>query len=272
MKHGVNRKALRKVSIWLLVMTMLVTGFNGKFVYATQKSKEKVSKGKIQYVNIVNKNTIKLGWKKIAKTNKYQIQYSTNKNMKKSIIKTVKKRRSCKIYKLKNNKNYYFRIRGIKGKTKGKWSNIKKVTLNSDSIDAINLINSKYNLKLSLNAKVVNYKTCEEKYEFNGKSYKGCRIFAKIQLSETDFAKTDKLIQNSKNSSYSIYDAAVEEIDWWNLKKKNIIKSQDFFNTVKVFENKEDNQGIVIRGHMEVYVVKSVKQNYRLVYLCYEGG
>ena len=155
---------------------------------------------------------------------------------------------------------------------KGKWSNIKKVTLNSSSIDVINLINSKYNLKLSLNAKVINYKTCEEKYEFNGKSYKGCRIFAKIQLSENDFAKTDKLIQNSKNSSYSIYDAAVEEIDWWNLKKKDIIKSQDFFNTVKVFENKEDNQGIVIRGHMEVYVVKSVKQNYRLVYLCYEGG
>lgn len=90
MKHGVNKKALRKISIWLLVMTMLVTGFNGKSVYATQKTKDKVSKGKIQYVNIVNKNTIKLGWKKIAKTNKYQIQYSTNKNMKKSIIKTVK--------------------------------------------------------------------------------------------------------------------------------------------------------------------------------------
>ena len=116
MKHGVNKKALRKISIWLLVMTMLVTGFNGKSVYATQKTKDKVSKGKIQYVNIVNKNTIKLGWKKIAKTNKYQIQYSTNKNMKKSIIKTVKKRRSCKVYKLKNNRNYYFRIRGIKGK------------------------------------------------------------------------------------------------------------------------------------------------------------
>ena len=56
------------------------------------------------------------------------------------------------------------------------------------------------------------------------------------------------------------------------MKKKNIIKSQDFFNTVKVFENEGDNQGIVIRGHMEVYVMKSVKQNYRLVYLCYEGG
>ena len=109
MKHGVNKKALRKISIWLLVMTMLVTGFNGKSVYATQKTKDKVSKGKIQYVNIVNKNTIKLGWKKIAKTNKYQIQYSTNKNMKKSIIKTVKKRRSCKVYKLKNNRNYYFK-------------------------------------------------------------------------------------------------------------------------------------------------------------------
>ena len=73
MKHRVNRKALRKVSIWLLVITMLVTGFNGKSVYATKKIKDKVSKGKIQYVNIVNKNTIKLGWKKIAKTNKYQI-------------------------------------------------------------------------------------------------------------------------------------------------------------------------------------------------------
>lgn len=64
MKHGVNKKALRKISIWLLIMTMLVTGFNVKSVYATQKTKDKVSKGKIQYVNIVNKNTIKLGMEK----------------------------------------------------------------------------------------------------------------------------------------------------------------------------------------------------------------
>ena len=48
--------------------------------------------------------------------------------------------------------------------------------------------------------------------------------------------------------------------------------NQDFFNTIKVFENKEDNQGIVIRGHMEIYVARSIKQKYRLVYVCYEGG
>lgn len=73
-----------------------------------------------------------------------------------SKLKIVKKRNSIKIYNL-NKGIYYFRVRGIKGKIKGKWSKIRKVTLDSDNIDVINQINSKYNLKLSLNAKLINY-------------------------------------------------------------------------------------------------------------------
>lgn len=236
------------------------------------EKENKISKGKIQYVKILNENAIKLGWKKINKVKKYQIQYSPNKNMKNPITKVVRKRTSCKIFQLKNKKNYYFRIRGVRGKMKGKWSKIKKVTLDSANIDIVKLINSKYNLKLSLNAKVLKQKVCEERYEVSGKTYKGCKIFAKIQVSNSDFEVTDKLIQKSKNISYSVYDMAVEDVSWWDLNKKNIIKGQDFFNTIKVFENQQDNQGIVIRGHMEVYVAKSIKQNYRLVYVCYEGG
>lgn len=259
---------MKKKNIIMLSIIILFSNV----VLCHAKVENKVPKVKIHYVKILDENSIKIGWKKINKIKKYKIQYSSNKNMRNSISKVIKKRKNCKVYQLKNKKNYYFRIRGVKGKMKGKWSKIKKVTLDSASIDIVKLINSKYNLKLSLNAKVINHKVCEERYEVSGKNYKGCKIFTKMQLSNSDFEVTDKLIQKSKNISYSIYDTAVEDVDWWDLNKKNIIKGQDFFNTIKVFENKEDNQGIVIRGHMEIYVARSIKQKYRLVYVCYEGG
>lgn len=192
--------------------------------------------------------------------------------MKNPVTKVVKNRKSCRVYQLNDKRNYYFRIRGVKGKMKGKWSKVKKVTLDSANIDIIKLINEKYDLKLSLNAKVIKYKICEEKYQFNGKDYKGCQIFAKIQINKSDFEVTDKLIKKSKNVSYSLYDTAIEDISWWDLNKKDILKGHDFFNTIRTFENAQDNQGIVIRGHLEVYVVKNVKKGHKLVYVCYEGA
>lgn len=294
MRKGVNMKftkEIRRIAALFLIMVIVITGsatssmaininFKGKNSQKVEKKQEaqikslksvsRLHKGDIQYIKILSKNSIKLKWKKMNQVKKYQIQYSKSKKMTNSKLKTVKKRNSIKIYNL-NKGIYYFRVRGIKGKIKGKWSKIRKVTLDSDNIDVINQINSKYNLKLSLNAKLINYEIDKLEYQFDGKKYESCTMFAKIQISDSDFKETDKIIKKSQNLSFSIFDEA-KKISWWKLKKRDIIKGQDFFNTLKVYTNEEDSQGIVVRGHMEVYIAEVAKKGYKLLYICYEGA
>ena len=259
----------KKTIIYFICISLILFS---NIVVCQNKTGAKISKGNVKYIKILNKRTIKLEWKKINKVKKYQVQYSRSKKMKNSIIKTVKKRNNCKISNLEKGKKYFFRIRGIRGRMKGRWSKINAIKLDSNNIDIIKLINSKYNLKLPLNAKILNYTNIEDNYEFDRRKFKVCRIFAKIKLSDSEFKYTDSIIKKSKNMSYSIYEVAEKEIKWWNIKKKNIIKGQDFFNTIRVYENKQDNEGVAVRGHMEVYVTKGVKKGHKMIYICYEGG
>lgn len=79
------------------------------------------------------KKSFTLKWKKV-KCNGYQIQYATNKQMKKAVTKTIKKAGTTKLQagKLMGKKKYYVRIRAFqneKGKKKySEWSDIKTVT------------------------------------------------------------------------------------------------------------------------------------------------
>lgn len=79
------------------------------------------------------KKSFTLKWKKV-KCNGYQIQYATNKQMKKPVTKTIKKAGTTKLQvkKLKGKKKYYVRIRSYrneKGKKKySEWSAVKPVT------------------------------------------------------------------------------------------------------------------------------------------------
>lgn len=79
------------------------------------------------------KKSFTLKWEKV-KCNGYQIQYATNKQMKKAVTKTIKKAGTTKLQvkKLKGKKKYYVRIRSYrneKGKKKySEWSAVKPVT------------------------------------------------------------------------------------------------------------------------------------------------
>lgn len=70
--------------------------------------------------------TVKLKWKKVKKATGYQVYYSTskNKNYKKAKSITKGKTVTAKITKLKSNKKYYFKVRAVKGKNKGKFSSV----------------------------------------------------------------------------------------------------------------------------------------------------
>ena len=77
-----------------------------------------------------SKKSIKLTWEKVKGVKGYQIQYSTSSKFKKAKKITIKNANitSKKIRKLKAKKKYYVRIRAIRNKQNGKWSNVKKIT------------------------------------------------------------------------------------------------------------------------------------------------
>ena len=77
-----------------------------------------------------SKKSIKITWEKVKGVKGYQIQYSTSSKFKKAKKITIKNAKitSKKIRKLKAKKKYYVRIRAIRNKQNGKWSNVKKIT------------------------------------------------------------------------------------------------------------------------------------------------
>ena len=72
-----------------------------------------------------SKKSAKISWKKV-KCDKYQIRYSTQKNMKKAMYITYKNSKtSATIKGLKKNKKYYVQIRTKAGKKYSAWSKAK---------------------------------------------------------------------------------------------------------------------------------------------------
>ena len=105
-----------------------------------QPKKTAVDPGKtnLKSAKRISSKKIKLSWKKNAKADQYEIQYSTSKKFTKSKTKTLKagKNKSAKTLSgLKKGKTYYIRIRsysyadGLVGI--GEWSKVKKVKMKS---------------------------------------------------------------------------------------------------------------------------------------------
>ena len=118
-----------KENIWETIISLLPSPEKVKEEVNTQPIEKVIAKIKkitnIKYKKIKNKN-IKITWKKADNATQYQIQVSTKKSMKK--VKTyTSKKTSFVLKKLKKNKKYYIRIRGINDETYGDWSKIKSV-------------------------------------------------------------------------------------------------------------------------------------------------
>ncbi len=76
----------------------------------------------------IKKKSIKLTWRKTLNAKKYQVQYSTKSNFKKSVTKTTTKLKYI-IKKLKKGKTYYIRLRAVNGKKISNWSKVKKIKI-----------------------------------------------------------------------------------------------------------------------------------------------
>ena len=110
----------------------------------TGLSAEAATVSKVSGLSVTAKGSdyIKLKWKKVNKAGGYQVYYSTN-NKKFKIAKTIKKNKtvSAKISGLKAGKKYYFKVRAVKGKSKGKFSKVVNAT--TTALSGLDIKNAK---------------------------------------------------------------------------------------------------------------------------------
>ena len=114
------------------VATVTIT-LKGNYQGTTNKT-FKIVPGTVKKLTVKNnsKQKAKINWKKVSQTSGYEIQYATNKSMKKAKTVTVKKT-SKVLSKLKKNKTYYVRVRAYKtvsgSKFYGSYSGKKSVKI-----------------------------------------------------------------------------------------------------------------------------------------------
>lgn len=87
-----------------------------------------ITKAKILSLKNKKKNSIQIKFKSLDNAVSYQIDLSTSKSFNK-FTRYNSTNTNCIIKKLKKNKTYYVRIRGINGNTKGSFSSIKKIKI-----------------------------------------------------------------------------------------------------------------------------------------------
>lgn len=95
----------------------------------TAKKVQKPKKVNLSKLKNVKKKSVNLTWKKVSGAKKYQIQYALNKKFTKKVKSKTTSKITLKIAKLTKKKKYYFRVRAINSAGKGKWSNVKSVTI-----------------------------------------------------------------------------------------------------------------------------------------------
>ena len=75
------------------------------------------------------KKSVTLTWKKATNAKTYQVQCAQNKKFTKKVVTKTTSKVKYTVKKLIKKKTYYFRVRGVNGKTMGTWSNVKRVKI-----------------------------------------------------------------------------------------------------------------------------------------------
>ena len=113
---------MKKVLSILFGLVIILTSF------ALPQSTMAASLGQVKNVKVVSitSSSVKLKWKKVKGATGYQIYYSLNKKKGYKKIVTVNngKTVTAAVNKLKSNKRYYFKVRAVKKKKKGKYSKV----------------------------------------------------------------------------------------------------------------------------------------------------
>jgi uncharacterized protein YjdB len=114
--------------------TITVTSKDDEDVKATCVVTVVPKKATLSKVKNIAKKKMKITWRKQNDISGYQIQYSTNSNLKKAKAKRVYSNyNGLAVGNLKKKKTYYVRVRAYKnedgGTIYGAWSNVKKVKI-----------------------------------------------------------------------------------------------------------------------------------------------
>ncbi|MBR3148792.1 MAG: fibronectin type III domain-containing protein [Eubacterium sp.] len=114
---------MKKLLSIVLSITILLSITAGVGIAAEASGVGKVSN---LTVSSTAAKSVSLKWKTVQKATGYQVYYSTSKNKDFKKAKTIKKGSvvTAKVAKLKSNKTYYFKVRAVKGKATGKFSNV----------------------------------------------------------------------------------------------------------------------------------------------------
>ena len=140
MKTNKMRHILRSVLLAGVIMMLVMGVFSMESTYAATKKPAKVV---LQKVASHDYNAVKLTWKKAANAKKYQVYRATSKNGKYKLVKTVKGTTFVN-KKLTTGKKYYYKVRGINGKVKGKFSAVKSA---APKLKAVKGLSAKKELK-----------------------------------------------------------------------------------------------------------------------------
>ena len=114
--------AKRVAALMLAMLFAFVTVFGAASVPTYAASKPAKVKGVTAKAK--SSSSIKITWKKAKNAKKYQVYRATSKDGKFKKVKTTKKR-SFTNKGLKSGKTYYYKVRAIRGKKKGKFSAVK---------------------------------------------------------------------------------------------------------------------------------------------------
>ncbi len=134
-KSSLMSKVLVLMMAFAVIFTYSVLPMNG--AYAATKKPAQVKSLK---VTAKAANSVTLKWKKAANAKSYQVYASTKKSggyKKVATVKSSKKNVTKKVKNLKGNTKYYFKVRAINGKKKGKFSAVKTAKTKTGSVPAI---------------------------------------------------------------------------------------------------------------------------------------
>lgn len=148
---------MKKRTALLLVTAMVISSLS---VGIATVPADTVKTAKVKSVQVTNlkERSVTVKWKKTKNAAKYQVSYSTNKNLKSATTKTVSKNKAT-VKKLKSGTKYYFRVRAISNTGyAGKWSKTVSASTVKEKTDMLDSTEGYFNLKIVGDGKTTNMK------------------------------------------------------------------------------------------------------------------
>lgn len=122
----------RRLAAMMLAIVFTLVAVMGAATVPTYAATKKPARVKGVKCVATSSSAIKITWKKAKNAKKYQVYRATSKNGKYKKVKTLKKRTFVNKG-LKSGKKYFYKVRAINGKKKGKFSAKKYATTKKNS-------------------------------------------------------------------------------------------------------------------------------------------